>query len=188
MKTMEKKPLAICFFVCGLVFAGLTASASHANVCSLGTAEPPFLQAGVEPNLLLMIDNSASMYDLAYVNAADDASGYCYDDSYASGSSYAGYFDADAWYAYESGRFVKTTAPAACSSPTYKKSSGGADEICLKVSGSTVSAFAAKGNFLNWAASSKMDIEKKILTGGKYDAANGVLVMESRGCLERRIK
>ena len=50
----------------------------------------------------------------------------------------------------------------------------------------TVTAFAATGNFLNWASASKLDIQKKILTGGKYDTANGLMVMESRGCLGRR--
>ena len=33
-----------------------------------------------------------------------------------------------------------------------------------------VTAFAAKGRFLNWLMSSKFDVEKKILTGGKYDS------------------
>jgi type IV pilus assembly protein PilY1 len=49
-----------------------------------------------------------------------------------------------------------------------------------------VTAFVATGNFLNWASASKLDIQKKILTGGKYDKVNGLMVMESRGCLERR--
>ncbi|MDF1578265.1 MAG: hypothetical protein P1P81_07465, partial [Desulfobulbales bacterium] len=47
-----------------------------------------------------------------------------------------------------------------------------------------VNAFAAQGSLLNWLTSSKFDIEKKILTGGKYDATNSQLVLEGRGCLE----
>jgi len=39
---------------------------------------PPFLTTSVPPNLLLLIDNSASMYDLAYI----DTQKHCYDDSY----------------------------------------------------------------------------------------------------------
>ncbi|WP_054693594.1 hypothetical protein [Geotalea toluenoxydans] len=35
---------------------------------------PPFITAGIKPNLLLMIDNSASMYDLAY---QDTSNKYC---------------------------------------------------------------------------------------------------------------
>ena len=49
-----------------------------------------------------------------------------------------------------------------------------------------VTKFSAKGNFLNWVASSKLDIQKKILTGGKYDSSSSSLIMESRGCLSRR--
>jgi len=71
--------------------------------CAIGAAVPPFLAAGLDPNLLLMIDNSASMYDLAYVQPREQ--GYCYDgtytdagnnlvESYSAANTYAGYFDA----------------------------------------------------------------------------------------------
>ena len=49
-----------------------------------------------------------------------------------------------------------------------------------------ITAFAARGNFLNWAAASKLDIQKKVLTGGKYDDTNDELILESRGCLNHR--
>ena len=49
--------------------------------CSKDTAEPPFLSAGADPNLLLMIDNSASMHDLAYSDEGVD-SVLCFDDTY----------------------------------------------------------------------------------------------------------
>ena len=171
----------------------------HAS-CATGSAVPPFLAAGLDHNLLLLIDNSASMYDLAYVRQREE--GYCYDglytdssgtpvESYSAAKEYAGYFDATAWYAYNltSAQFeTKTTAEAEtiCSSANY--ASSGTACIAIDESGSpkTVTAFAALGNFLNWAAASKLDIQKKILTGGKYDATAGQLVMESRGCLGRR--
>ncbi|MFU8773250.1 MAG: hypothetical protein ACNA8H_12625, partial [Anaerolineales bacterium] len=195
MRTIQNFGFSVVVFICSFLLLLSASTFSFATVCSRGVAEPPFLNVAVKPNLLLMIDNSASMFDLAYVNATidpqvGDASGYCYDDTYTSANSYAGYFEADTWYVYESNKFVvKTEAQAAalCSSATYKKTTSGVDEICMKVPGDEQNAdFAAKGNFLNWAASSKMDIEKKILTGGKYDATDNVLVMESRGCLERR--
>jgi len=40
--------------------------------CASGNAVPPFLSTGSKPNLLLMIDNSASMYDLAYVQPREE--------------------------------------------------------------------------------------------------------------------
>ena len=48
-----------------------------------------------------MIDNSASMYDMAYVDEND--LGYCFDESYDNTLSYAGYFSQEAWYKYEGG-------------------------------------------------------------------------------------
>ncbi|MCW5199160.1 hypothetical protein VU05_00225 [Desulfobulbus sp. F1] len=59
-------------------------------------------------------------------------------------------------------------------------------DICLSLNNAVfpkqVAAFAAKGKFLNWAMASKFDVEKKILTGGKYNAKDKLLVSENRGC------
>ena len=59
-------------------------TAIHSS-CTTGAAVPPFLAAGLDPNLLLMIDNSASMYDLAYVQPREE--GYCYDGTYTDADS-----------------------------------------------------------------------------------------------------
>jgi type IV pilus assembly protein PilY1 len=143
--------------------------------CTTGAAVPPFLAAGLDPNLLLLIDNSASMYDLAYVQAREE--GYCYDgtytdaannlvESYSAATTYAGYFDAVTWYSYDlaSGQFETKTAAEAqtlCNSAGYTHS----DAVCVAineaVSPKTVTAFSAGGNFLNWATSSKLDVQKK---------------------------
>ena len=53
--------LSAILWVAGALINPATADSS----CATGAAAPPFLAAGVDPNLLLMIDNSASMYDLA---------------------------------------------------------------------------------------------------------------------------
>ncbi|MDY6970772.1 MAG: PilC/PilY family type IV pilus protein, partial [Thermodesulfobacteriota bacterium] len=187
--------------------------------CNTGAAMPPFLAAGVDANLLMIIDNSASMLDLAYVDEVDQD--YCYDDTYTPGSTYAGYFPPHTWYAYDfgDGQFEARTAAEAttfCNTAAFS-----ASDICIDgnvTAGelTTVTGFFAKGNVLNWAAASKLDIQKKILTGGKYqpvepysdtngngswdagepyvdtngnsawDDAGFHFVLESRGCLERR--
>jgi len=49
-----------------------------------------------------------------------------------------------------------------------------------------IAAFAASGNFLNWASASKFDIQKKLMTGGKYDARAQRLISENRGCAGSR--
>jgi len=168
--------------------------------CATGNAVPPFLSTGSKPNLLLMIDNSASMYDLAYVQSREE--GYCYDgthtddggnlvESYAAANPYAGYFDEGSWFAYNftTARFeTKTTAEAQtiCSGASYSNSNTVCVAIDETASPKTVTAFAASGNFLNWATASKLDVQKKILTGGKYEATASRLALESRGCLGRR--
>ena len=50
----------------------------------------------------------------------------------------------------------------------------------------TVTKFVAEGNYLNWLSASKFDIQKQILTGGKYDTVNTELLQETRGCVGRR--
>ncbi|WP_303720274.1 pilus assembly protein [Malonomonas rubra] len=196
-KTIKMKVLSLVLAVALVNIGALPgyAVAPDPLVCTKGVATPPFLNTGVDPNLMLVIDNSASMYDLAFVeNAA-----YCYDDSYdPTTNTYSGFFDETGWYQYDTAnnQFVTVTdadAATACSTAALKKTVPVAngidvDDICLDEDATTPSntVFLARGRFLNWAIVSKMDIEKKILTGGKFDAANSVLQLESRGCLERR--
>ncbi len=175
--------LAVILWVAWSLF---NPAAAHSS-CAAGASVPPFLAAGLDPNLLLMIDNSASMYDLAYVQPREE--GYCYDgtytasdnnlvESYTAVNEYAGYFDPATWYSYNiaSGQFEdKTTAQAltVCVSASYAH----ANTLCIaineSVSPKTVDSFVARGNFLNWATGSKLGIQKNILTGGKYDTAAG---------------
>ncbi|MEA1932864.1 MAG: hypothetical protein U9N60_00275 [Thermodesulfobacteriota bacterium] len=167
----------------------LLPGSGRADVCSEGIAEPPFLAYGVDPNLLIIIDNSASMYDLGYIGTQ----GACYDDGYTAGTNYAGYFTRDTWYVYDftNNRFEPQTtsidAKTVCTEAVGTKynNDGRTDDVCITIDTTTdpdTVAFAAKGNFLNWVAASKFDIEKKILTGGKWLSDNSKLIMESRGC------
>jgi type IV pilus assembly protein PilY1 len=151
------------------------------------TAYPPFIASNADPNLLLIIDNSGSMYDLSYVdegNAPTREASYCYDQTYSNTNTYAGYFEKDIVYTYNftSKRFAAGAFPASCS----HRITG---ELCVNIvsgSPSTVSQFSARGNYLNWLTSSKFDVQKQILTGGKYSTATSEFLAESRGCVGRR--
>lgn len=178
----------------------LLVAAQPVNVKAAGMLDycmtPAFLQAGILPNVLLMLDNSASMFDLAYADkgcptcATPRKAKYCFDDTFsdAGGYKYTGYFDNDSTdfydYSIVDGKFIKNAAntfPAA-SDCTYRI----ADKFCVKTDSSTpkkVTKFSASGNYLNWLTASKFDVQKKILTGGKWDGAN--LISESRGCVGR---
>jgi len=177
------KMYGIIFLILSLTLVCGSNTVEAANSMAGYISTPPFLSGGgVTPNLLLLIDNSASMYDLAYV----DDQGYCYDDTYDSTSTYVGNFEPGTWHGYNLGaeKFeLKTAAEAAtiCASATYTNT-----DVCITSNATSVTTFAAKGNFLNWVAASKLDVEKEILTGGKYDSTNNRLVMESRGCVDKR--
>ncbi len=162
---------------------------SHAGsqVMADYTAYPPFITGGATPNLLLMFDNSASMLDMNYVDNGSlpaRQSSYCYDNTYISTTTYTGYFENNTIYTYDdtNQRFIELSAlPSSCS----HKISG---ELCIDiVSGTpnTVNTFAVKGNYLNWLTASKLDVQKQILTGGKYDATTNEYIAESRGCVGR---
>lgn len=317
------------------------------GVCGAGTGVPPFLSSGINPNLLLVVDNSGSMLEMAYSDTTGD--GACVDNDFDPTKNYAGLFDSNKWYrwnqgvqqqwtsgktyavgdyVYTEGVFYKATAvknPPVASTGTdissdtsvswarvhntpswtsgvsypphsfvqyknqlyytaaggkasgvsidqdtgviwvardstwlnnhlytigdvvsdqgmlFRATSGGTssgtgvandtvvkwarlgegyfeevlyststaaatdftsaagiayqhDNLFVKIisvtSGGTttpvgVSAFAASGKLLNWASASKLDIQKKILTGGKYHPGQELLVSEGRGCSSR---
>ncbi len=174
------------------IIIGVAFPAYSAVTMSDYSITPPFIQETINPNLLLMIDNSASMYDLAYPDLGSASPPripyYCFDQTYKSTISYAGNFEGDTYYKYiiASGYFeptVNNTFPLSC---TLRSPATGAGNLCITLDSSTpkkVTEFVAKGNYLNWLTASKFDVEKKILTGGKYQS--GKLIAESRGCVGR---
>ena len=342
MKASSVPSSLALFALLFVVLCGPAGPASAADdVCSAGTGIPPFLASGADPNLLLVLDNSGSMLDMAYVDdekykpgTTEEYKNSCYDKGYLKeqkdgvwgitpGKEYAGYFEKNTWYKWEepadgsttwktkkvyknedivwsNGRLYAAkcipTAPATtcesgtsagasleldtgltwavidpadiaqwdsakdyaigalvayqgmvfkanakvdagketlfenrnglelawdrldegffspqatppCDSPSYTYTEDGRLELQvtfgLDAAGEreTVTCFAARGNLLNWATASKLDIQKKILTGGKFysgnerwtsagvadntwtdDAADDRLVSEHRGC------
>ncbi|EKD35595.1 MAG: hypothetical protein ACD_75C01850G0006 [uncultured bacterium] len=344
MKRLTQEIRTVLLGVAILALTGFVTETGYAiDVCSTGISEPPFLSFGVKSNLLLAIDNSGSMLDMAYT---DPDKTQCFDDSYDSAEVYAGNYsskdengesiwyqwvkgpyspwktateygdtnepkrvyvngiiyqvqaactstgstldadtgcdwkklvEVDIWqqgFSYAAGSFIVDrkqlyltkdactssegsdiaadsvcewepvdhtwradityavgavvtyngkyfeaagpTAPAMGAAPettaawtylaegNYVQVAGGIaniatfcdstaagttkymSDMCIRVdtttTPNTMVAFAAKGSFLNWATASKFDIQKEILTGGKYDTNRGLVVSESRGC------
>lgn len=205
---------------------GLTSVAAAATMLDY-CVKPPLIGASIQPNLLLLLDNSQSMYDLEYQDVGAQgncsASGalctsdagcttgetcngivartatYCYDNTYSSRTVYFGYFDttdangSTAYYKYDfaSKLFFPTNGfPASCdiSVPnTLCLDDNDPPSAATSVSSTrALATFIASGNYLNWLTASKFDVQKRVLTGGKYSSADGVLTAESRGCVGYR--
>ncbi|MBF0487633.1 MAG: hypothetical protein HQK98_05670 [Nitrospirae bacterium] len=158
------------------------------NYCSM----PPFIQQALPPNLLFMFDNSFSMYDPAYYSTtsytSSSSSGVYpgYDNSYSDSTTYYGYFDNATMYIGNGG----TTYASDGNCSTFSAYTGSktcsyinTSYLCISLNAgqTSVTEFIARGNFLNWLTMSKMDVEKKVLTGGKYDSTYNVLVGETAG-------
>ena len=120
-----------------------TTTAPLNNYCNI----PPFVTSGansLKPNVLLVIDNSGSMYEFAYKTAGTGSSSW--DTSYNSNTDYYGYFDNSKMYSYfttSSGYFsVDGTKPI--------------DRTSFW-----------SGNMLNWLTMRRVDVVRKVLVGGK---------------------
>lgn len=181
----------------------------HAATLNDYCVVPPFIQEIAKPNLLMIIDNSASMLDLAYVDkgrkscsgdntvgcdtdATCSAAGkgtctgpfkrqpyYCYDQTFKSGgssSNYVGYFDTTKKYQYNftAEQFEEVDAiPASCavaaSATVICKVRADVVHVNIgKGASSSTKHFYASGEYLNWLIASKFDVEKQVLTGGKF--------------------
>ena len=102
-------------------------------------ASPPFMATSVEPNVLIVLDNSGSMCDQAYASS--------YDPSGFTSGQYYGYFDGSKNYKYtNNGRWEETSDA---------------------MSTGTTSNPIATGSFLNWATMRRIEVAKKLLIGGK---------------------
>ena len=98
---------------------------------------PPFITAGIQPNLLLMMDNSASMFDLAYADKGTTTRTptYCYDNTFSDTNTYAGYFTPTDYYDFDiaAGTFTKIGSFPASGSCTYYM----ANKYCIALDSAT---------------------------------------------------
>jgi len=188
MKTLVKTFKNLSFIVLLTFYLVSPSSAAMNDYC----ITPPFIVGGVNPNLLLMIDNSASMFDLTYIDKGSTTRNpfYCYDKTYNFGARYAGnYADWFKYFEYDfaNGHFYEVaTFPGSCDKYIPGTLCINGTNLNNALKPKTVTRFVAEGNYLNWLSASKFDIQKQILTGGKYDTVNTELLQETRGCVGRR--
>ncbi|MEW6108537.1 MAG: hypothetical protein AB1632_05105 [Nitrospirota bacterium] len=135
-KINKRSLLGLVLMLLAIGFSALpTEGAVNADYC----ITPPFLLQTIQPNVLIVLDNSGSMNAQAYAGSFDPS-------LYSQG--YYGLYDPAQNYVYSSnGRWEPTTADPAIFATT-------ANPI-------------ASGNFLNWATMRRVDVSKKLLIGGR---------------------
>ncbi len=133
---------------------------------------PPFVGTSVKPNVLIVMDFSGSMQFPAYVPCNFGGySGYvarcgtstAQSDSpwrYDTNKTYSGYFDPNKCYEYSSSVFQEKNCN--CSN---------------KIGTST----CISGNLLNWITTTRIDIARAVLTGGRTSYSGGNTFLESEG-------
>lgn len=156
----------VAFCVLALMCTTFAHAATNNDYCSF----PVFASNAVKPNVMIIMDLSGSMQfsgymacDLYNYRSSPNYSAMCgvpktsYSDyanqKYSTTKTYYGYFDSSACYQYSTtnGRFEVNTA-GAC-----------ADKIGT--------ATAISGNLLNWIGTTRLDVVRKALTGGRaYDS------------------
>ncbi|MDD2337387.1 MAG: PilC/PilY family type IV pilus protein, partial [Geobacteraceae bacterium] len=106
--------------------------------------QPPFVSSssGLKPNVLLIVDNSGSMYDFAYKDSGKGGDYDHPDTSYDSAKTYYGYFESGKMYSHNKYFYVDSSKTVDKTSFWY-------------------------GNFLNWLTMRRVDVVRKVLVGGK---------------------
>jgi type IV pilus assembly protein PilY1 len=151
------------------VSPGILSAATNSDYAAM----PPFMSTSIEPNVLIVLDNSGSMNDEAYATT--------YDPTQFSSGQYYGLFDATKYYQYTGTRWepVTGTTTTMCSITTATTcnttSNCPSGETCvtrpIPATGPSGAASTgnpiASGNLLNWATMSRISVAKKLLIGGK---------------------
>ncbi|MFN3505606.1 MAG: hypothetical protein ACK4Y7_05315, partial [Caldimicrobium sp.] len=128
---------------------------------------PPFAGNIVKPNVLMVMDFSGSMQFPTYVPCNFDTYtgqkvALCGTSSstYNTNTTYSGYFDPNKCYSYSSNSFQEAICD--CSNKIGTSS-------CIS------------GNLLNWISTTRIDIARKVLTGGRTSQSGGNTFLDSEG-------
>lgn len=168
------------FIVFAALASTLLADQAHAAMEAY-CQSPPFISTAAAPNVMLMVDTSGSMSDMAYSSAAYDPT-----------KLYEGYFNPEKDYALDaSGVYVETgtsTCAKVCTGTwtCAKNNSPGGDCVqnAFGCGGSKKWACCSQwttvdcggngnGNYLNYQNMARIDLLRWALTGGKPSGCTG---------------
>lgn len=156
---------AMSYLLAAIVLTALASPAPLRAEMNDYCVVPPYVVQNIQPNVMLVVDTSGSMFNFAYADgfqtpstlhsctAADPCSGYLDPMATDNNYTYYGYFDPDSWYTYSTSgsKFVVSR---------------------LKAAGSKTST-EWDGSFLNWVTMRRVDVLRKVLTGGKKGVGEG---------------
>lgn len=172
MKRLISRTIVLCALI--LVSAALFADKAMAASMTEYASTPPFITTSIQPNVMVVLDNSGSMNDEAYATT--------YDPTQFISGQYYGLFDSTKYYQYTlSNRWEEVTGTSTmmCSVTTtlscMLNSNCPGGETCvarpIPASGpggaASITRPIASGNLLNWATMSRLTVAKKLLIGGK---------------------
>ncbi|MDH5769530.1 MAG: hypothetical protein OEZ31_11350, partial [Nitrospirota bacterium] len=173
--------LTITVFIFLTLFLAINSNAAiMEDYCQV----PPYVIQNVAPNVMIVLDNSGSMLRFSYYDGFTTPA-IIGDDNYCTNSvtpctgfsepgpyppscaeyvanpdnyyKYYGYYNPDYWYTYSSNRFVPTAPKTGSCVPGARAKAG--DEW--------------DGNFLNWLTMRRVDVIRKVMTGGTTTSGEG---------------
>ena len=159
MRTTSLKLWTLCGGLLLLTFSSYPPAAqADQKVC----APPPLVQsvAVSQPNVLFVFGNASTMGEFAYSS------------DFEIGRKYYGYFDPDKVYKYDNTKHYFDAVGDTVDDP----STSVVERAASLKSGGVNKVFS--GNWLNWLTMRRMDIAKKVITGGRLggDVSEYVLV------------
>ena len=137
-----------------LLFAVMGRAAITSNPNAQPTLYPLQNTGSVPPLVMLVMSRDEQLYIKAYTDYTDLTNNGIPDTTYNNSYSYAGYFDPNICYSYDSTVAVSGKNGAGA----FKASAAATNHQC---GGTTFS-----GNFMNWVAMSRIDVLRYVMYGG----------------------
>ncbi len=178
-----------------IVYVPTSYSAEAINYNSM----PPFLTTEVEPNVMVMLDNSGSMKNSLYDGGSWNSSACnSYGTDFNPATSYYGVFDENSNYIYDTSVGIDFGGYDGSSTAPYEidtDNDGNTDSDDIDADGGAFVASTCtpgtdadcwSGNFLNWLVTRRIDAARKVMIGGKLETRTGY-DYDSDGNLEWKI-
>lgn len=157
----------LVFFV---LFFGFYSSVS-AEECSI----PPFVGAGVKPNVVIMLDNSGSMKSPMYwdPDLSNWRCKYGVHDDFDPQKTYYGMFNPKKNYSYDSNILVYQDAYSGDPYTVYSIDTKAKGAFIKSTCDPITDDSCWSGNFLNWLVTRRIDAARVALVGGKVESRDG---------------